>query len=128
MCIRDSDGPVQLTARTPLVDVTCAGVHGEPVVLDAHSTVFCVLGAGNHDPDAFDDPHRLDLHRPNAGRHLAFAAGIHYCLGAALARLEAEEAIGMLIRRFPTIEMTAAPEWRDRLTIRGVSRLDLTVG
>lgn len=121
------DGPVQLTARTPLVDVTFSGAHGEPVVLDAHSTVFCVLGAANHDPDAFDDPHRLDLRRPNAGRHLAFSAGIHYCLGAALARLEAEEAIGMLIRRFPTIEMNAEPAWRDRLTIRGVSRLDLTV-
>jgi cytochrome P450 len=121
------DGPVQLTARTPFHDVTYAGAAGEPVVLEARSTVFCVLGAADHDPEAFDDPHRLDLRRPNAARHLAFSAGIHYCLGAALARLEAEEAIGMLIRRFPTIEMTAEPEWRDRLTIRGVSRLQLRV-
>lgn len=121
------DGPVQLTARTPLVDVTFTGAHGEPVVVEAHSTVFCVLGAGNHDPEAFADPHRLDLRRDNAGRHLAFSAGIHYCLGAALARIEAEEAIGALIRRFRSIEPTAEPEWRDRLTIRGVSRLPLAV-
>ena len=48
-----------------------------------------VLGAANHDPAVFDDPHALRLDRPNANRHLAFAGGIHYCLGASLAKLEA---------------------------------------
>ena len=56
--------------------------------------VLTVLGAANHDPPVFDDPHALRLDRPNANRHLAFSAGIHYCLGASLAKLEATIAIG----------------------------------
>jgi cytochrome P450 len=86
-----------------------------------------VLGAANHDPSVFDEPHALRLDRPNAGRHLAFAAGIHYCLGASLAKLEATVAIGRLIRRFESIELAGEPHWRDRLTIRGVDRMLLTV-
>ena len=88
-------------------------------------TVLCVLGAANHDPSMFDDPHTLRLDRPNANRHLAFAAGIHYCLGASLARIEATVAIGRLIRRFDTIELAGEPTLRDRLTIRGVEQMHL---
>ena len=73
----------------------------------------------------FDDPNRLRLDRPNAGRHLAFAAGIHYCLGSNLAKLEAEVAVGSLVARFPKMRASGAITWRDRLTIRGVDRLDL---
>ena len=87
-----------------------------------------VLGAANHDPAMFDDPHTLRLDRPNANRHLAFAAGVHYCLGASLAKLEAQVAIGSLIRRFDTIELAGEPTWRDRLTIRGVDHLPLVLG
>jgi cytochrome P450 len=86
-----------------------------------------LLGAANHDPAVFDDPHALRLDRPNANRHLAFAGGIHYCLGASLAKLEATIAIGRLIRRFDSIELAGEPHWRDRLTIRGVDRLPLLV-
>jgi cytochrome P450 len=74
----------------------------------------------------FDDPHTLRLDRPNSRNHLAFAAGVHYCLGASLAKLEATIAIGSLIRRFPDVELAGDPSWRDRLTIRGVDRLPLT--
>ena len=88
---------------------------------------MAVLGAANHDPAEFERPDDLDLGRPNASRHLAFGGGIHYCLGASLARVEAQIAIGTLIRRFPHVELAAEPEWRDRLTIRGVSRLELAV-
>ena len=116
------DGPVHLTVRVPMVPVRFDDVEVEP-----GSTVMCLLGAANHDPSMFDDPHRLWLERPNASRHLAFSAGIHYCLGASLARLEAEVAIGTLIRRFPDLELTSEPSWRDRLTIRGVDRLSLSL-
>ena len=73
----------------------------------------------------FDDPSVLRLDRPNANRHLAFAGGVHYCLGASLAKLEAQVAIGTLIRRFPDVDLAGDVHWRDRLTIRGVDRLPL---
>jgi hypothetical protein len=85
-----------------------------------------VLGSASHDPAVFDDPEALVLDRPNANRHLAFAAGVHYCLGASLARLEAQVALTTLIRRFPRLELAGEPGWRDRLTIRGVDHLPLT--
>jgi cytochrome P450 len=116
------DGPVQLTVRVPIVPVRYDDVDVQPGTI-----VNVLLGAANHDPAMFADPHVLRLDRPNANRHLAFAGGIHYCLGAALARLEAEVAIGSLIRRFSSIELTSEPRWRDRLTIRGIDRLPLAV-
>ena len=85
------DGPVQHTVRVAMVPVSYAGdgtTQSRVDVLPGES-VLTVLGAANHDPAVFDDPHTLRLERPNANRHLAFAAGIHYCLGASLARLEA---------------------------------------
>ncbi len=118
------DGPVQLTARTPLVPVR----YGDESEIPVGAIVFALLGAANHDPSMFAEPDRLDLRRPNAARHVAFSAGIHYCLGAALARLEADVAIGRLIRRFPAIDVAADPRWRDRVIIRGIAHLPLTVG
>ena len=119
------DGPVQHTVRVPLVPVDFTDNDGRIISVEPGDTVLTLLGSANHDPDVFTEPHRLDLSRHNANRHLAFAAGIHYCLGASLARLEAEIAIGSLIRRFATIELLGEPSWRDRLTIRGVERMDL---
>jgi cytochrome P450 len=116
------DGPVQLTVRVPLETV-----RFDDVEVAAGTPIMAVVGAANHDPAAFTAPDDLDLGRPNAARHLAFGGGIHYCLGAALARAEAQIAIGTLIRRFPRLELAAEPAWRDRLTIRGVSRLELAV-
>jgi len=121
------DGPVQHTVRVPMEPTTFIGAHGEEIVVEPGETVLTVLGAGNHDPVVFDDPHALRLDRHNAQRHLAFSTGIHYCLGASLAKLEANIAIGRLIRRFDTIELAGEPHWRDRLTIRGVDRLPLRV-
>ena len=82
------DGPVQQTVRVPIQPVRYGDVEVAP-----GTTVMTVLGAANHDPAMFDDPEALRLDRPNADRHLAFAAGIHYCLGASLAKLEATVAI-----------------------------------
>ena len=122
-CLR-FDGPVQQTVRVPMVPVTYQGLDG-PIVVEPGTIVTTVLGAANHDPSVFADPHSLRLDRANANRHVAFAAGIHYCLGASLARLEAEIAVGSLVARFPTMRSTGAITWRDRLTIRGVDRLEL---
>lgn len=118
------DGPVQQTVRVPMVPVHYETASGR-VTVEPGTVVTTVLGAGNHDPSMFETPGRLSLNRLNAGRHLAFAAGIHYCLGSNLAKLEAEVAVGSLVRRFPDMRSTGDITWRDRLTIRGVDRLGL---
>lgn len=120
------DGPVQHTVRIPLKPVSFT-VDDRVIEVEAGERVLTSLGAASHDPRVFTDPHILDLRRPNANKHLGFAAGIHYCLGSALARLETQVAIESLLRRFPRIELASAPQWRDRLTIRGVDRLELAV-
>ena len=114
------DGPVQQTVRIPMQEVRYGDVTVAP-----GSTVMTVLGAASHDPAMFAEPEALRLDRPNANRHLGFAAGIHYCLGASLAKLEATVAITSLIRRFPGLQLAGEPTWRDRLTIRGVDHLPL---
>ena len=116
------DGPVQLTVRVPLVPVDFGDVR-----VEAGTVVMALLGAANHDPAVFDDPHALRLDRPNAARHLALGGGIHYCLGSALAKLEAQIAIGSLVQRFPNLSLAGEPGWRDRLTIRGVDHLPLSL-
>ena len=121
------DGPVQHTVRIPLKPARFV-VNGRVVEVEPGERVLTSLGAASHDPSVFTDPHSLDLRRPNANKHLGFAAGIHYCLGSALAKLETQIAIESLLRRFSRIELASEPRWRDRLTIRGVDRLALAVG
>ena len=120
------NGPVQHTIRTPLVDISIP-VNSQEMLIKKGSLVLASLGAGNHDPSVFDNPHQLDFSRSNSNRHLAFAAGVHYCLGASLAKLETEVAVGTLVKTFKSIEFDSQPEWRDRLTIRGVSKFELNV-
>lgn len=122
------DGPVQHTVRVAMQPMSFADATGGEIVVEPGHTILTVLGAANRDPAMFDDPHTLRLDRANAGRHMAFAAGIHYCLGASLAKLEATVAITRLIRRFDRIELAAEPHWRDRITIRGVDRMPLDLG
>ncbi len=114
------DGPVQQTVRVPLVDLEVAGG-----VVPAGHRVLTLLGAANRDADVFDHADELRLDRDGAARHLSFSQGIHYCLGAALARLEAQVALGTMVRRYEAWEVLETPSWRDRLTIRGVDRLVL---
>jgi len=121
------DGPVQLTVRVPIVPVHYATPEGT-VTVEPGTVVMTLLGAANHDPAMFADPHALRFDRPNSNRHLALAAGVHYCLGASLAKLEASVAISTVIRRFPNLALAGEPGWRDRLTIRGVDRLPLSLG
>lgn len=121
------DGPVQHTVRVAMAPITFSGADGSTVTAEPGDTLLTVLGAANHDPVVFDDPQVLRLDRANAARHTAFSAGVHYCLGASLAKLEAEVAITRLLRRFDVIELAGEPHWRDRITIRGVDRLPLNV-
>lgn len=98
------------------------------VLIPPDALVFFMTGAANRDPAVFAEPDRFDIARsPNP--HLAFGAGIHYCLGAPLARLEAEEAFGRLLRRYPQLELadTAAPRWRKLINLRGLEALPLRV-
>jgi cytochrome P450 len=95
--------------------------HGETV--PAGSTVLLVNGAANHDPREFHDPHLFIADRPTE-RHLAFGHGIHFCLGAALARLETRVALEELIRRFPTYEVDKAGVERFHSSnVRGLSKV-----
>lgn len=117
------DGPVQQTVRVPMEPVTYTDAEGAPVVVEPGQVVITCLGAANHDPSMFANPGQLQLDRTNAQRHMAFASGIHYCLGASLARMEASVALSRLIRRAGRIELAGEPTWRDRYTIRGVDHL-----
>ncbi|MFI0420275.1 cytochrome P450 [Spongiactinospora sp. 9N601] len=94
-------------------------------VIPAGQPVLVALAAANRDPDAFADPDRLDLQRADSA-HLGFGHGVHYCVGAGLARLEGRIAIGGLIRAFPEMALAVRPEeleWKSSLTVRGPVRL-----
>ncbi|MBE1501114.1 cytochrome P450 [Amycolatopsis lexingtonensis] len=111
------DSPVQLTARTALRDTTLGAV---PV--PAGSQAIALLGAANRDPAASPDPDRFDPARP-AARHLAFGQGIHFCLGAPLARLEGRIVFRELARRLPDLKLAGTPEWNPTTTLRGLATL-----
>jgi cytochrome P450 len=108
------DSPVQLTARTATEDLD---LDGRPIVKG--TTILVAIGGANRDPAVFDEPARLVIDRPNATRHLSFSLGIHHCLGAALARLEARVALEELTRRYQPLQLTAAPTRRPLLVLRG---------
>jgi cytochrome P450 len=86
--------------------------------------VLCLLGAANRDPAVYPEPDRLDVTRRNI-RPLSFGGGIHFCLGAQLARIEAEIAISTLLRRLPSLRLDDAdhPEWRPAFVLRGLQSL-----
>jgi pimeloyl-[acyl-carrier protein] synthase len=112
------DGPVQMTARTALEDVEIDGK-----IIPKGQQAIIVLGAANRDPAQFPDPDRLDLTRKDS-RHIAFSQGIHHCLGAPLARVEAQIAINTLLRRMPALWLQSEDlEWRETVTLRGLKAL-----
>ncbi|GAA3207337.1 cytochrome P450 [Actinocorallia longicatena] len=114
------DGTVQIDARTVLEPAVLQGVNLEPGTM-----VITLLGAANHDPARFTDPDRLDLSRTD-NPHLSFAIGIHFCLGAHLARLEADIVFTQLLDRFPHLERTTPPTRRSGLALRGFTHYPLT--
>jgi cytochrome P450 len=119
------DGPVQHTTfRMTTEPVTIGGVE-----IPAHEHVLVVLAAADRDPGHFAEPDRLDIGRAD-NRHLAFGHGIHFCLGAPLARLEGDVAFTSLLRRFPALR-PAVPldrvHWTYRLVLRGLDALPVYV-
>jgi len=115
------DSSVQLSGRVALEDIEDLGGKRIP----KGETVLCLLGSANHDPAVYPDhPERLDITRPNV-KPLSFGGGIHFCLGAQLARIEAEIAISTLLRRIPNLRLDDAenPEWRPTFVLRGLKRL-----
>jgi cytochrome P450 len=113
------DSSVQITGRTALEDVELGGV---PIAKG--EAVLCALGGANRDPAVYPDPDRLDITRHNIRPH-SFGGGIHYCLGAQLARIEAEVAISTLLRRFPDLALDDPehPQWRQTFVLRGLKEL-----
>jgi cytochrome P450 len=112
------DSPVQLTSRIPRRDVTLRGCR-----MAAGVEVNVVLGAANRDPLEFPDADRLDLARAE-NRHVAFGHGPHFCLGAPLARLEAQVAFSRLVERFPSLRAASQEESRrPGLVLRGLAAL-----
>ena len=115
------DSSVQLTGRVALEDIDDLGGKKIP----KGESVLCLLGSANRDPAVYPDrPERLDITRPNI-RPLSFGGGIHFCLGAQLARIEAEVAIATLLRRLPDLRLDDAenPEWRPTFVLRGLKKL-----
>ncbi|MGC9539604.1 cytochrome P450 [Streptomyces sp. UG1] len=114
------DAPVQLMLRRARQDMNLAGrtiAQGQAVLL--------VCGAANRDPAVFPDPHVLDFER-SGGRHMAFGHGPHFCLGAALARLEGAIALEALLTRLPGLRLDgSSPQWQRSLNFRGLTRLDV---
>jgi cytochrome P450 len=107
------DGPVHITARTATVDTEVGGQR-----IEAGQGCVTLLAAANRDPARFADPDRFDLTRQD-NHHLTFSHGIHYCLGAALARLEGQEVFKALSQRFPRLELTEEPVHREHFVLRG---------
>jgi cytochrome P450 len=115
------DSPVQLTSRAGY-DTKVGGV-----AVTTGVEVTTLMGAGNRDPRRFAEPDRFNPLRPDGGP-LSFGGGAHFCIGAALARLEGRVAFGRLLHRFPRIEAAGVPVRRDRLTLRGFEELPVCVG
>ncbi|MDF3293684.1 cytochrome P450 [Streptomyces silvisoli] len=112
------ESPVQRISRRALQDTEIAGValrEGEIVVV--------MLGAANRDPLVFTEPARFDVTRANAGKHLAFSSGIHYCLGAALAKMEGEVGLRALYQRFPDLTLLDEGDRKPTRNLRGFDRL-----
>jgi len=98
------------------------------VRLERGMIVGALLAAANRDPEHFPEPERFDVARPE-NRHLSFGLGSHFCLGASLARLETQAALGALLRRFPDFSGPSEPPgWKASIVLRGPTALPLQLG
>jgi cytochrome P450 len=117
------DPPVQISRRIALQDIEIGGRE-----VKAGRFMATVLASANRDPAKWgDDADRLDLTR-DAGQHIAFGSGVHYCLGASLAKLEGQVAIGSFNQRFPDAELESdTAVWNGRINLRGLDELQIVV-
>ena len=111
------DAPLQLFERTAMADTEINGV-----TVKKDQKIAALLGAANRDEKIFDNPDQINLAR-NPNSHIAFGGGIHFCLGAPLARLEMNRSIPALFERFPNIQLTKTPEHRSSFVLRGYSEI-----
>lgn len=116
------DPPIQLTSRVCNEDVE---IDGQPI-RQGH-WIVTVIGGANRDPQAFSDPARFDITRTDNTDHLAFSSGVHYCIGAPLAKLEAEAALRVIAERMPTLRLAGDVPLRGSTIIHGVRELPVTV-
>ncbi|MCC5476966.1 cytochrome P450 [Streptomyces barringtoniae] len=116
------DTPLQLFERWVLDDIEIDGT-----VIPRGSEIAMLFGSANHDPAVFADPERLDLTRAD-NPHISFSAGIHYCIGAPLARIELAASMTALLRQAPTLTLAAEPRRKPNFVIRGLEGLSVEVG
>lgn len=113
------DSPVQNSGRQLLEDVELSEMQ-----VKAGEIVLTALGSANRDPRFWGETaHELDVRREDASRHVSFGSGVHYCLGAALAKMEGEIAVTKLIRRFPNLSITEEPTFNSRIILRGREKI-----
>lgn len=117
------DPPVQTTARRALEPLEIGGVQ-----VRTDTTIVLSLAGANRDPAVFTDPARFDVTRENAREHLGFSNGVHACLGASLARMEAEHALRALYTRFPDLRVDGVPQRRKLFTLHGFEHLPVRLG
>jgi cytochrome P450 len=115
------DTPAQMFERWVLEDIEVAGVQ-----IPRGAEVALLFGSANRDPAVREDPDVLDLRR-TSNTHLSFGLGAHYCLGAALARIELSASYGALLRRVPRLTLVAEPLWKPGYVLRGLEELCVTV-
>jgi cytochrome P450 len=116
------DTPLQMFERWVLEEIVVRGVR-----IPRGTEVALLFGSANHDPEVFAQPERLDLARTE-NPHLSFGAGVHYCLGAPLARIELVESFGTLLRLAAAPRLGAEPRWKPGYIIRGLESLEIEFG
>jgi cytochrome P450 len=115
------DSPLQMFRRWVLEDMTYAGIG-----LKKGMQVGLMFGAANHDPTVFSQPQSLNITR-NPNPHISFGGGVHYCLGAPLARMELQIAYTILLDRFPNMQLAAEPQFIPAYVIRGLQALKISL-
>jgi cytochrome P450 len=118
------ESPVQATSRTAATEITI----GNSVIPKGRG-ITLIMAAANRDPRQFESPEQFDITRTDAAKHLTFGGGIHYCVGAPLARMEGQIGLGTLFRRMPNLQLeTDAQHWRDLMVLRGLTTLPVRTG
>jgi cytochrome P450 len=115
------DGPNQFVRRIAVQPYTI-----DDTTIAPGDVIYAAVGAANRDPARWDDPDAVHVDRPDAAHHVQFGSGIHHCLGAHLARLQAEVALGALLFRLDDMALAGEPQWSERMVIRGLQYLPIT--